>query len=72
VRVRRRLAELREGDPAISEADVARELAERDARDLRRTHSPLIAAADAVEVDTTERSIDEVVASLLAAIGPPG
>src|SRR3954465_11678043 len=40
---------------------VAADLARRDALDEGRDHSPLTAADDAVLVDTTERSIDEVV-----------
>ena len=55
-RARRRAAELG--------ADVRTVLAEqliRDERDATRTDSPLIAAADAVTVDTTGLTIDEVV-----------
>src|SRR5258708_5047452 len=39
--------------------------ARRDALDEGRDHSPLSAADDAVLVDTTDRSIDEVVDELL-------
>jgi cytidylate kinase len=34
---------------------------ERDARDTSRVHSPLRAAADAVTLDTTGLSLEEVV-----------
>lgn len=37
---------------------------ERDARDEGREHSALRAAADAVEIDTTDSSMDEVVARI--------
>jgi len=37
------------------------EIAERDRRDSTRTDSPLRRADDAIEVDTTELSIDEQV-----------
>ncbi|MGQ0678556.1 MAG: (d)CMP kinase [Actinomycetota bacterium] len=37
------------------------EIAERDRRDTTRAHSPLMAAPDAVIVDTTDLTIDEVV-----------
>ncbi|MFL5836564.1 MAG: (d)CMP kinase [Solirubrobacteraceae bacterium] len=40
------------------------EQAIRDERDSKRPHSPLVAADDAVEVDTTGLSIDEVVARI--------
>jgi cytidylate kinase len=55
-RARRRAAEL-DADPGI----VLKEQALRDAQDERREHSPLRAADDAVEVDTTGLSVDEVV-----------
>jgi len=41
--------------------EVLAEQRERDARDESREHSPLRAADDAVELDTTGLSIDEVV-----------
>ena len=44
------------------------EVRERDERDASREHSPMIAAPDAVEVDTTGLSIDEVVARLVALV----
>jgi cytidylate kinase len=50
-------------------ADVERVLAEqiaRDERDATREHSPLHAAADAVQVDTTGLGIDDVVARIVA------
>ncbi|MGO9518916.1 MAG: (d)CMP kinase [Candidatus Korobacteraceae bacterium] len=43
---------------------VQAELAARDERDRTRSASPLVAAADAVHVDTTHKSIDEVVAEV--------
>ncbi|MCK6554594.1 (d)CMP kinase [Candidatus Binatia bacterium] len=62
-RARRRAAEL--GDAgAAAVAAMAGEIAERDARDRGRAHSPLCPAADAVVVDTTEKSIEEVVCGL--------
>jgi CMP/dCMP kinase len=43
---------------------VIAELAARDQRDRTRSASPLVAAPDAVHVDTTHKSIDEVVAEV--------
>jgi len=43
---------------------VLAEQAIRDERDSNRAHSPLVAAGDAVEVDTTGLGIDEVVAKI--------
>ena len=65
VRAQRRGVELR-SDDGTALATVRRELARRDAFDSSRAVSPLTAAADAVVVDTTELSIDEVVDRVLA------
>jgi cytidylate kinase len=52
----------RRGEPV---ADVR----ERDVRDAGREHSPMVAAPDAVEVDTTGRSVDEVVDRIVELVG---
>ena len=44
---------------------VAAELEARDQRDTERDHGALRAADDAVELDTTGRSVDEVVADVV-------
>jgi cytidylate kinase len=66
-RARRRAA-----DPAHSGAEtleaVATALTARDESDRTRTVSPLYAAADAVVVDTTGKSVDQVVAEVLNVI----
>jgi cytidylate kinase len=59
-RARRRAAELG-ADPGT----VLREQSLRDQRDSSREHSPLAAATDSVEVDTTGLDIDEVVARIV-------
>jgi cytidylate kinase len=59
VRARRRAAELG-ADPARVLADQR----ERDERDERRAHSPLIAANDAVPVDTSELDLEDVVGQI--------
>jgi len=43
---------------------IAAEMKERDRRDTTRTVSPLIPAADAVRIDTSSMSIDDVVATI--------
>ena len=55
-RARRRAAEL-----GTDVETVLRDQALRDASDENREHSPLLMAADAVEIDTTGRSVEEVV-----------
>jgi cytidylate kinase len=64
VRARRRFEELRaKGDPATFEQVLADQL-KRDRDDSQRAVAPLRAAADAVTVDTSDLSLDEVVERL--------
>ena len=63
-RARRRAEQ--EGRPV---EDVLAEQRDRDARDRSREHSPLVAADDAVDLDTTGLSVDEVV-ERIAAMAP--
>jgi cytidylate kinase len=67
-RARRRSAELHGTATAAETERMAREIAERDARDRARAHSPLRAAADAIIVDTTDKTIEEVLATLHAIV----
>jgi len=59
-RARRRAAET-----GADAEQVLREQLQRDERDSTREHSPLMAAPDAVEVDTTGLTIDEVVGRIV-------
>ena len=65
VRRRQELAEA--GIHAELEA-VEREIRERDHADSTRADSPLTRAADAIDVDTTELALDQVVARMMAAV----
>lgn len=65
VRARRRFLELQEkGEPAVFET-IAADIAERDHRDMTREVSPLKQADDAVLVDTSDMTIDEVTQRIL-------
>jgi cytidylate kinase len=44
---------------------VAADLARRDAYDSGRRHAPLRTAEDAVVIDTSEQTVDEIVATVL-------
>ncbi len=44
------------------------DLLERDERDAGREHAPMVAADDAIPVDTTGLTIDEVVARIVALV----
>jgi cytidylate kinase len=46
-------------------ADVADDLVRRDRVDSTRAASPLRQADDAIVIDTTDRSVEEIVAELL-------
>ncbi len=54
-----------DGSLAALFAQVARDVAERDHRDLNRAIAPLKPAVDAVIVDSTSMSVDEVVQRVL-------
>jgi CMP/dCMP kinase len=56
-RARRRWLQLNEADPAVAYADVLADIELRDARDAGRADSPMVRAADAVLLDTSEMSI---------------
>lgn len=63
-RARRRFEELRgKGLPANLE-EIRRGIEERDDRDMNRADSPLAIAEDAVVIDTSRMTIDEVVAKI--------
>lgn len=63
IRAERRV--LQNGSQSPDEAKrVQAEIAARDERDRTRTTSPLVPASDAVFVDTSHKSIDEVVAEV--------
>lgn len=63
VRAERRSAELRGDD--VSLEGIAQELERRDRRDSTRAASPLRPASDAVEVDTSDLPIDEVITRIV-------
>jgi cytidylate kinase len=54
--------------PAITEAALLRDLKERDERDRNRAESPLRAAPDAVILDSTRMSLEEVLAAAEAVV----
>lgn len=64
-RARRRAKELQEKGHDVTLSDVERDIAARDKADMEREISPLRQAEDAILVDTTGLTIDEVVAKLL-------
>ncbi len=67
-RARRRFEELQEKGANISEHEVLEQLVERDRRDRGRELAPLKRADDAMVIDSTNLSIDAVVAAMKAQI----
>jgi len=67
-RARRRWLELKERGEAADVEQILAGVKARDERDTNRAHSPLRAAADAVRVDTSDLSIEEVVAAVLEVV----
>jgi cytidylate kinase len=63
-RAQRRYKQLKEKGFSVNLARLLGEIRERDERDMNRSASPLRAADDAIEVDTTGLGIDEVVARI--------
>ena len=67
-RVQRRFTEMRARGVPIDREDIAAEIAKRDARDSERANAPLMAANDAIRIDTTLLSSDEAIATAIASI----
>lgn len=64
-RAKRRFEELTKKGANPELVDIEREIIDRDYNDSNREISPLCKAHDAIEVDTTHKSIDEVVKEIL-------
>ena len=63
-RARRRVAELAAAGTTVDYEVTLREIAERDQRDAGRDVAPMVAAPDAVLVDSSTQTLEEVVDSL--------
>lgn len=67
-RTNRRYKELLEKGEDVSLRALAEQVRARDERDMNRAESPLVAADDAIELDSSHMSIDEVVEAIMAII----
>lgn len=67
-RARRRFEELLSRGEEVELAEVLQELEARDALDRARAHAPLKAAQDAIHLDSTKLSADEVIATIVSAV----
>lgn len=68
VRAQRRTAQLASGGQQVDETTVISGIRERDRIDSTRADGPLIRPEGAVSVDTTDRTVEEVVACLEAVV----
>ena len=67
-RAKRRLKQLQETGIAGNISHTLAEVQKRDKRDINRQHSPLRPAKDALVIDTTNLSINEVITKVMALI----
>ena len=63
-RVRRRMKELEEKGMNVSREKIEEEIRKRDTQDTEREMAPLRRAEDAIEIDTTNLTIEEVVSRI--------
>ena len=64
-RARRRFQENQQRGVHLTLDDTLAEIKERDARDSQRADSPLVMADDAIYLDTSNKSVEEVVEEIL-------
>jgi cytidylate kinase len=67
-RARRRLQDTRAMGQTITEAELAAQIEERDRRDSTRADSPLAQAPDAIYLDSTPLSVEEVEEAILRVV----
>jgi cytidylate kinase len=67
-RVKRRFKELKENKKRVSLKEVEQNILKRDRIDSTRSYAPLKKAEDAIYIDTTDMSIEEVVNRILREI----
>jgi len=71
IRGKRRLKQLKERGIDASLPGLIHDIEERDARDMQRKDAPLVPADDAMIIDTSNLSIDEVVDMVLNMLEKP-
>jgi len=71
-RTHRRVKELQEKGQKVDQKKLLREVKERDQKDMARPVGPLKKAKDAIVIDSTDMTVDEVVEAMLKYIPPHG
>ena len=72
IRARRRFRELEEKGVPCDIKEIEKDIEERDYRDMHRENSPLKRAEDAVLLDSSHMTIDQVVESIVRIAGERG
>lgn len=67
-RADRRFKEMQDRGGEMSWADIAENLRRRDQRDSSRAAAPLMAAPDALQIDTSELGRDEAIAAVISMV----
>lgn len=67
-RTTRRFHESHEAGHGIAEKDIRNQIHDRDMRDQSRDIAPLVPAIDAVVIDSSSMTIDEVVAAMMESV----
>lgn len=67
-RARRRYRQLKASQPSVSLRALFKAIEERDRADSNRAVAPLVAASDAVTIDSSAMSIDAVVGAILSLV----
>src|SRR5208283_162907 len=67
-RAQRRYLQLKEKGMSVTMQEALKDVRERDLRDSRRDIAPLKRAEDAIYIDTTLMSLEEVTAAILKAV----
>ena len=69
-RAQRRHEEIKAKSPEVTFEKIYEQMQQRDFEDENRAVSPLTPAEDSIRLDTTQMSIDDVVAHMIDIIGP--
>jgi cytidylate kinase len=69
VRAERRFNELIKAGANVTKDEIIKDIAKRDKIDMERENSPLIKVEDAIEIDTSNLNINEVVNLIISMIG---
>lgn len=72
VRASRRARQLKDKGMEVTIASLVKDIAARDERDSSREHSPLFASQDALQIDSSSMSIDDVVEQIMLAVAKQG